>query len=392
MPRSPATRRPAARRLPSVTRPDDDDDFGTTAAAGVGTESLTDDAMSVLAQMGEDASAVVVWKMSATGEAQYVTRVPAKAFSLDAIAATYGGGKYRVRILDANMGPLNDVIVTIADRPLTAPVQSGPRDDFRDRLLETLLTTMVAQPRAVAAAPATDLPALLTAIGTLLGALNKGGNASGGPNVVDMLKLVEDARRDGISLAEKLGTGSGDDSTQLLAIARELGVPLMEAVKIKAAQEAAARTNAPRSAVPSAPTIPQNGNGAHSPDMPPRLAAAPRPPLFDAPTAPIWVKRLGPFVPLMTRWARANDDAEFYADWALRQLDDTTFAMLSQEVTRPDFAESVIAAVPPFQEYRVWFTSFLGFVQRNVIEDNADDAPSGDDAESTTEDGGDATE
>src|SRR5881227_2774439 len=94
-------------RTVGVRQPDDDGKEHLAAPhEGITTEELTEETERVLAELGENVSAVVVYRMkdNKPGEWDFVARVPATEFTPDYIKEQYGGGDYKVVVIDATQG------------------------------------------------------------------------------------------------------------------------------------------------------------------------------------------------------------------------------------------------------------------------------------------------
>lgn len=122
---------------------------------GIDASDLSEDVERFLAEVGEAASAVVIWRMkdNKPGEWDYVTRVAASEYTNEYLKEQFGGGEYKLVVIDSTQGPLNPVFLSIdrrfqgrlfANVPAIAPTTNGSGDTFKDNLLQLLLARFLA--------------------------------------------------------------------------------------------------------------------------------------------------------------------------------------------------------------------------------------------------------
>jgi hypothetical protein len=146
---------PRRTKITGATTPEDADQ-PTAPHQGILPEDLSDDVEKVLAELGETASAVIIWRMkdNKPGTWDYVTRVPASEFTVEYLKEQYGGGDYKIIIADAAQGALNPIFFSVdrrfrgklwGDSPIPTAPSSG--DTFRDQMLQLLLVRTLEPPK-----------------------------------------------------------------------------------------------------------------------------------------------------------------------------------------------------------------------------------------------------
>jgi hypothetical protein len=142
---------PDALKAVGVRQPDGEGNEHLAAPhEGVTADDLTAETERVLAELGENVGAVVLYRMkdNKPGEYDFVARVAATEFTPEYVKEQFGGGDYKVVVIDTVQGPLNPVFFSIDRRFVgkvwgsaspAAVVAQGTGDPFRDRMLEILL-------------------------------------------------------------------------------------------------------------------------------------------------------------------------------------------------------------------------------------------------------------
>lgn len=327
-----ATRRP---RLTGAVPPNDGNETHAAPAQGIDRDDLSDDVQSVLAQLGEAASMCVVYRMDVAkvGKWDYVARIPAGEFSHEYLKEQFGGGEYKIVIIDAQQGPLNAVFTSIDSRFVgkmfatvaAAPVVAGG-DPFKDQLLQLLLVRVLTPPPAPAQSSHDSLEMALR-----IAAVFKDGN--GGGNAMEQLKTT-------IETATMLADRMGPQPEGLAGVAASF-VPILDKLTSHAAPVAPVRRALPASTPVTPLPVPH---------------PAPNPPLapsFVAGTiTPAWLSPFKSVVPVLVSLADGGANATMYADVALDQIgnSETLFAAAHESMNAGRMQAELFALAPALQQ------------------------------------------
>lgn len=303
---------PARKRTLGIEAADSDQEHLAAPHQGVPLEELSDDVISALDELGAKASAVIVERMKdgKPGEFDYVTRMSAGEFKTEYIKEQFGGGDYKITVIDAVRGRLNPVMLSIDKRFVgrlfantPTPVSSGgvANDPFRDRLLEVLLAKALTP-----AAPVNSSRETIDLVLAIVGAL-KGGDSG---STMEQIKTMFDMSRE---LAAMANPPEG-----LAAVASNY-LPVVERLVAANRQPHAARvthtTTAPRALPAAAPVV------APTP-APAPMSPAPTPATVAGRIIPKWLIPFQSFSGHLVKIADRGSDPTMYADMAIDEVQD----------------------------------------------------------------------
>lgn len=309
-----------------------------TPHQGVDAEELADDTLLALDELGATASAVIIERMrdDKPGEWTYLTRMQASEYKTETLKEQYGGGDYRVTVIDTVKGRLNPVLVSI-DKRFTgklfantpAPVQSAgvANDPFRDRLLEVVLAKILSTP----AAPANSTKETIELVLAVVGALKGGDNGS----TLEQFKTMFEMSK---TMADMANPPEG------IAGALANFAPVME--RIVSSNRPAARITR---TLPPAPV-------AHAP-APNPTPVRPTPPAPTPATVagyifPKWLEPFRLYAGQLVKIADRNSDPVMYADLALEEIqeDETAFAAAVEAMNENRLLPDLFAICPDLQK------------------------------------------
>lgn len=335
---------PPRRRAVGVKTPDSPEQQHLAAPhEGIPEDELSDDVNNVLDELGENVSAVVVYRMKENkpGEWDYVTRIPATEFTQEYLKEQYGGGDYKLHLIDKVQGAINPVLISI-DRRFVGKlfaqqpaVPAASQDAFKDRLLEILLTKMLTQPAPVPVQQGMDAKTVLE-----IAALFKdSGNSGGG------LEMVKTVMETATAMAGMMNPPEGfaGMAAQFLPVIERLVPP---------------RTNAPRPLPPrnvpsvATPTLTVTQPNSNAPAGAP-VTVVEQPPAHVAGTIfPKWLAPFRTLAPMLVRLADSDADPTLYADVALDRLqtDDAVFAAAVEAMNESRLLTDLYAVAPALQE------------------------------------------
>lgn len=371
------------------TGADDDDDAGLdadgmTAREGERVEEADRDVDSVIAELGEDASYVVLRRFE-SGDWVILDRLDVGDSSAVAIKSRFGGGKYRARIHDTNGDFRKQVTFKMAGKSKSgdADEPTDARDDMKERLdrLEKLITEggsrvagdsvqdklLSAVVTRIMAVP--ERPAVDPLMGTLITALINGRPNSSGIDPIKLQELLQTARTDGYNQGKELGEamgiaeGGGDAN-----IATVLARTLPELAKtFGGAMRTGQRIAAPRPNPPAPAHLPATPAPAHIPVAPSEGNGNVNDPI---------AQYLRPAVPIILKWARSNKSAEVKAVNMLDDLSEEQRDVIGKFAENDDFVEMVMQAIPEFHGADVdqWCRLFLVTVQNTLAPINEEGA------------------
>lgn len=314
-------------------------------------DRLSDQVERILGELGEGADSVAVYREddARPGKFNFLARVPAAEFSTDYVASQYGGGEYKIVIIDRTQGPLEPVMFSV-DRRLVgkafAVTQSQNGRDgeqgFKDRLLEMMLQRVLLQPApAPVAAPSSQRDPLdyLIALAPLL-------KSDGGSNIESLVTMMTAM----IDLSSKMQPAEG-----MAAVAGQLLPVVDKLITAQASQGLARRlpvSTAPRS-LPPIQTIPEAGT------LPLVQPASPTPEPTTTTTAPVigtivpqWLAPFKLFAPMLVNLADTEADPALYADVCVDQLsnNESAFRSAVEAMNAGTLKDDVLSAVPALQE------------------------------------------
>jgi hypothetical protein len=338
---------PSKRTRPVGVRIQDDEGKEHLAAPheGVNVDELTNETERVLAELGENVSAVVIYRMkdAKPGEYDFVARVAATEFTPDYVKEQFGGGDYKIVIVDSAQGPLNPVFFSVdrrfvgkvwANGSPAAVVGQGTGDPFRDEMLKILL----AKALTPAAPPPNTTKDTIELVLAVVAAM-KGGN--GDANVMGQVSaMIETAT----TLAQAMHPPEG-----LAGVAGSFLPVLERLVPPRAAARATVRTLPAATAVaPGAPAAAHN---------PPAAAAA----TMTTETSPVatvagsivpkWLAPFRTMVSHIVKLADRGSDPNVYAEMAIDELEDDeiTFAAAVEAMNEGRLLSDFYAVAPDMQ-------------------------------------------
>ena len=317
-------------------------------------EALSDDAERILAELGEGASSVAVWRESDTrpGVFDFLARVPAGEFTNEWISSQYGGGYYKIIISDAQQGPLNPVFLSVDRRLIgkafsmtgTAPVVASD-GAFKDRLLEILLARSL-QPPPPPPPQHNSAQETLQIIAALAPLLK--GNGDGGGNSMEMVAALLSSATD---LAAHMHPQEG-----MAAVAGQL-LPVVDRL-VAAATARSPRLPVPRPPIvhnPPAPAAPAETVSATIDGVP--VTARPGDTVTVQPQVagiivPKWLAPFQKFAGILVSLADTEADPALYADVCVDQLSNNEEAFRSavEAMEAGTLKDDVLNAVPALKE------------------------------------------
>ena len=342
----PAAIRPPRRRTTGIETVADSDAHLAAPHQGIASDDLTDDALLALDELGGDASAVVVERMkdNGTGEYDYMARVPAAEYKNEYLKENFGGGEYRVTVIDAVKGRLNPVRVSVDKRFVgklfantATPVASNgvANDPFRDRLLEVLLAKALTP-----AAPASSNKETIELVLAVVGALRGGGGG-------DVSEQVNNMIQTSLTLAQAMNPPEG-----LAGVANSY-LPVIEKL--------ATAVVPPRRAAPPARALP-----APAPNTSLTVTPSPRSPepvVMQIPSSqptgvvagsivPKWLEPFSAFAKDFVKIADRGSDPTMYADLAIEEIqdDDATFAAAVEAMNGDRLTADLFAVCPELEK------------------------------------------
>lgn len=327
---------PRRTKLTGAITPEDGNEQHAAPAQGIDPDDLSDDVQFVLAQLGEAASMCVVYRMDPTkvGKWDYIARVPASEFNHEYLKEQFGGGEYKIVIIDAKQGPLNAVFTSIDSRftgkmfaSAPAPVAGGG-DAFKDRLLEVLLMKALAP----APAPVVQDPNQSLDMALKIAALFKD---NGGGNVGEQLKTT-------VELATLLADRSNPPEG-LAGVAAQF-LPVLDRLThaTPAAPASVVRRAIPATSTVTPVTTPPT-TAPLTPNPPARVAGS---------IIPAWLSPFKSVAPMLVTFADNGASAVMYADVALDQLsnNEAWFTAAVESMNAGRMLADLYALSPALQE------------------------------------------
>jgi hypothetical protein len=352
---------------PAAAAAADEDDLELPAEQGLPADPTSLSIDELLTDLAGSSDAVVnVYRLRKTAERgqsayEYVAKYPVEMFTLDQLRDDHDGGDFRLFI---NRG--RDVIrrmrVSVAMKKAAppgaavAPVVGGaaPGLEALAAAMREGFAMMVRELAAVRAAPAVDVPALITAAGNMVQTLSAARPqappvAAPPPDPVSRLEGMLTLFQKGVELGRE--ANSPEDPGIFGMIRELLHSPLTEA----AVREITARQSAPLAAPPApAPGV----------TVPPLAAVPPAPPRQA--NGGHAMNPWGFYIGQLVEKASVGADPSLYADLI---LDNVKPHELREKVDRPDWFEWICSLQPNAIHYRGWFDALhaelsLGLAER----------------------------
>lgn len=335
----------ARKRTTGIETVDENDGKIHLAAPHQGVESgeLSPDVQLVLDELGANASAVIIERMkdNKPGEWDYITRLSAEEYKTEYIKEQFGGGEYRVTIIDAVHGRLNPIMISIdrrfagklfASMPTPVSVNGAGGDPFRDRLLEVLLA------KALTPAPQQNnsretIELVLAVVGALRG-------GDGGSSMEQVKMMIETAT----TLASAMNPPEG-----IAGVAANY-LPVIERMVSSNRQPSARVTHTralpapqPPPPVVRAPTQPIATVPAPTPAEPAHVAGS---------IVPKWLEPFKLYAGQLVKIADRGSDPTMYADLALEEIqdDDETFAAAVDAMNADRLLSDLFAVCPDLEK------------------------------------------
>lgn len=304
-----------------------------------------EDVETVIGQI-DDAEATVTIKRRNPDDANewdYLTRIPARQFSLEKIKAEFGGGEYRV---------------TVADRR-NRLVRGGPRIFRIDRSFRPLVVAAApaVAPAAVASPEVAALRAELAAVRAKLDAntstkemfdmalriatVMNGRAPAPGLGTSDVFRTATEL----IEFSKGLGGGGGGGGDGEGGAVRELVHAIVPILKDEA-EKRLRRGKAPTAALPPGGTT--------------------------VATTGTWTDYIRPYVPQLLGLAKENADPALYADVVYDLMERKMPAARLQEIAgaaqKDDFVDVVLAALPSQAgQYAPWFKELVTNLKQTLV-------------------------
>jgi hypothetical protein len=293
----------------------------------------------------------------------------------------FGGGKYRMRIMDENAYRKKQVMFRISGRSKDGDEGStipAPANDDKEtirelrarldavehkngggdtggissnKLMDAIVMRLLEPPKAD------------PLVGKLLDAVVGRESNDNGVDAVELQKLLNSARAEGYqqgkALGEALATAVGEGDP----IARVLATTLPSVIDaFNHAQETY------KNARPNPPVRQAAARVTEQVATPLPKTTEETPVSFA--NGPGWVNALRPAVPMLLKWARDGKDAPVKAANTVDDLNDDIREAIAIQAESPDFIESVLNAIPEFQaeDVRPWIISFLFTIQSILTE------------------------
>lgn len=301
---------------------------------GVEPDDLSPDVERVLDELGENASAVLVERMkdNKPGEWEYVTRLSAEEYTTEYIKEQFGGGEYKLTVIDRVQGRLNPILKSIDRRfvgkmfaNVNTPVASGgvANDPFRDRLLEVLLAKALTP-----AAPPSSNKETIELVLAVVGALN--GKGGSGTDALEQTKMIVETAQ---ALAGVMHPPEG-----LAGVASSF-LPVIE--RLVPTRGARITSTPARPSLPNpapAPVAPSTVQPIQS-EAPARVAGV---------IVPQWLAPFKMYAGQLVRFADGDRDPTVYADMALDELQENeqVFTAAVSAMNEDRLLSDLLAVVP----------------------------------------------
>lgn len=279
--------------------------------------------------------------------------------SLESIQSRFGGGKYRVQIMDretrkqkaqrtfrvaGKMKSGDGSDEETPPTPIAPPVHTNGDSVGVGEVLRLAITALTTKPQ---------IDPLMT---TLITALVGRGKSGDGVDPLELQKLLQAAEDRGYNRGKELGEAIAGAAGDGDGVARALASNLPAVVDaFKSAQQSYA------------------GSQVRPVQPKPKTIAAPATPTPETPAPTTegeamgigWINALRPAVPVILNWARSGKDATVKAANTIDDLRDDIRDQIAVQAEEPDFVASVIRAIPEFQapEVQTWVTVFLSTIQ-----------------------------
>lgn len=346
----------------------------------------TGDTESVMGELGGKAARVELYRREGV-EFAYVDTLGGDSVDKEVIKQTYGAGKYQARIYE----PGADSDPQLVDFAIAAPNVTTPVRNDNDPIMRMMTALLEKLDRIAAPAPQPDrgmemvaraLEKLATprddnklmetfminVLPSLIESRGKGGNGDG-VSTLEVLKMLQNERENGIQLGERMAVSTdGNSMAAVASVVRDVGVPLASAISERMKREDAGKQ--PARVLP-ATTGAVNAAPVHNPaqmEIPVVSHAIPK-----------WLAAAVPFESVVVNWAKTDADVGKKAVWLLESLDDEEFGQVgaTMALDDDDVLTLVNEALPALGGYREWTMRLIGALRAAHIS-MTEDAVEGD--------------
>lgn len=335
-------------RLPADTSPADEQP-----------EDSTETLMRILAQFeGGNGYSVRLERLRDVGMraelAGYLGMLPLTPELYDDTMQAWGGGKYRGRIFRGSEYQTSiQFQISGEARPRDAQTFTGERDREQSPLEKTVaaLADQVKQLVTQQQQPQTSAVDQVVAIAK---ALREVAPASPTSDPVAMFKMFDTMLDLRGRIAEETGERPADNG--IATIVREGITPMLSLVREHMAQEnGKQRRAAPAAAAPIRSSTPSTDPIVNLANRIPTMGRA-----------------------FLAGVARGKKDPQLYAEMVLDQIPESDYQALPQLLLLPDFTTRLLAVVPEWQQFPVWFTELFRAMYESLTREIViEDSPAG---------------
>jgi len=316
----------------------------------------------LMAELPEAPVIVVLHRVNdkETTQWDYLDRMAANDFTLEAVKQQYGGGKYRATIFGVANRHLRRVPFRIDPRFKPAALAAiVPGSSEVSRIENAIAALADVVTRAVTArAPAVERDPLDVALKIV--EIMRGGNAPVSPTS-ELVKTLREGMDLGREIGERTAGGNGGGDGDSFASALKSVEPLIGAVADRLRAEPPRRR-----ALPAGPSEPAPAPAAHS------EASVPMAPVDSGPP---WAAQVRPHLPHLVSLARINANPESWADAILDMLSDEVYGEFEIMSRRPDFADVVMGALPELAPVNEWARRLLAVMAERMAPEGEDAGP-----------------
>ena len=310
---------------------------------GISADDLSPDTLLALDELGASVSAVVIERKNDNGaDWDYMARLSAAEYRTEYIKEQFGGGEYRVTIIDEVRGRLNPVRVSVDKRFVgkmfantATPVHSAgvANDPFRDRLLEVLLAKALTPAQANSSRETIEL--VLAVVGAVKG--NDGGN------VLEQMKTMFDMSKQMADMSNPPEGIAGIAANYLPVIERMVSSQRPTARVVQRTTPPALPAPAPVATV--APTLTAQPVAIVTPP-------ASEPAHVAGSIVPKWLEPFKSYAKQLVKIADRGSDPTMYADLALEEIQDNedTFVAAVEAMQADRLLTDLFAVCPELEK------------------------------------------
>lgn len=346
-------------------------------------ETAFERVQAILEQLGQGAAdcSVRLFRMTA-GRPAYLEPFTLSPNLYDEVKELHGGGDFRADVIDGRgkvfthfafsiFGPpkAQQLPVPVAPASVLSSVPAGqppapPGSDVTSKLLDRLdaLEDRLANPPRD---PVADFIRMAEVFKTVQGGEKR-------ESMLDMANALFEFQD---RVAERLGKNDGERRDPIVALAEEIGRPLVTALAARQGQQGPADHIQPAAVSERGPA-----------PAPASMPAGEKPPLRLVDQVPMDadpIVKLLADIPMPARaalrgMAAANTDPESACNVAMAMLSDPQVGRLAEQVHRADFLDVMLGAIPTFQPYREWFGAFVSAVRASLADEEVQAGTGGD--------------